>query len=103
MDFRGKMVGNGFPRVSRHGHRGSPVDNGQNGGKWWKMGCRGYLVGNGFPRVSRHSPTTHLPNRNHEYCILHTIAIIYITNQSIPTVFAILSSIVVKQDKSPFD
>ena len=25
---------NGFPRVSRHGHRGGPVDNGQNGRKW---------------------------------------------------------------------
>ena len=51
----------------------------------------------------RIKPINHLSNRNHEYCILHTIAIIHITNQSIPTVFAILSSIVVKQDKSPFD
>ena len=49
------MVENGLPRVSRHGHRGGPVDNGR---KWSKMGCRGYLVENGFPRVSRHSPTT---------------------------------------------
>ena len=52
------MAENGLPRVSRHGHRGGPVDNGQNGRKWQKMGCRGYLVGNGFSRVSRHSPTT---------------------------------------------
>ena len=52
------MVGNGFPRVSRHGHRGSQVGNGRKWQKWSKMGCRGYLVGNGFPRVSRHSPTT---------------------------------------------
>ena len=51
----------------------------------------------------RTKPINHLSNRNHEYCILHTIALIHITNQSIPTVFAILSSIVVKQDKSPFD
>ena len=51
----------------------------------------------------RIKPINHLSNRNHEYCIPHTIAIIYITNQTIPTVFAILSSIVVKQDKSPFD
>ena len=48
-------------------------------------------------------PINHLSNRNDEYCILHTIATIYFTNQTIPTVFAILSSIVVKQDKSPFD
>ena len=52
------MVGNGFPRVSRHGHRGSQVGNGRKWQKWQKMGCRGYLVGNGFPHVSRHSPTT---------------------------------------------
>ena len=26
-----KMAGNGFPRVSRHGHRGSPVGNAENG------------------------------------------------------------------------
>ena len=57
-----------------------------------------------FSRFMRHFPTTnHLSNRNHEYCILHTITLIYITNQSIPRVFAILSSIVVKQDKYPFD
>ena len=31
MDFRGKMAGNGFSRVLRHGSRGSPVDNGRNG------------------------------------------------------------------------
>ena len=58
IDFRGKMEENGFPRVSRRGHRGGPVDNGRKWQKWSKMGCRGYLVGNGFPRVSRHSPTT---------------------------------------------
>ena len=29
MDFRGYMVGNGFSRVFRRGHRGSPVDNGR--------------------------------------------------------------------------
>ena len=45
-----EMAGNGFPRVSRHGHRGDQAGNGR---KWSKMGCRGYLVGNGFPRVSR--------------------------------------------------
>ena len=28
-----KMARNGFPRVSRHGHRGGPVDNGKNGKK----------------------------------------------------------------------
>ena len=50
----------------------------------------------------RTKPINHLSNRNHEYCILLTIAIIYITNQTIPTLFAILSSIVVKQDKSQF-
>ena len=50
----------------------------------------------------RIKPINHLSNGNHEYCILHTITIIYIMNQSIPTIFAILSSIVVKQDKSPF-
>ena len=48
-----KMAGNGFPRVSRHGHRGDQEDNSRNGLKWWKMDFRGYLVGNGFPRVSR--------------------------------------------------
>ena len=48
------MAENGFPRVSRHGHRGSQEDHGRNGRKWQKKGCRGYLVGNGFPRVSRH-------------------------------------------------
>ena len=56
-----KMAGNGFPRVSRRGHRGSQEDHGQNdknSRKWWKIDFRGYLVGNGFPRVSRHSPTT---------------------------------------------
>ena len=41
MDFRGKMVGNGFPRVIRHGSRGSQAGNGR---KWSKM------VENGFPR-----------------------------------------------------
>ena len=34
IDFRGKMEENGFPRVSRRGHRGGPVDNGR---KWPKM------------------------------------------------------------------
>ena len=52
------MAGNGFPRVSRRGHRGDQEDHGQNGRKWQKMGCRGYLVGNGFWRFLRHSPTT---------------------------------------------
>ena len=51
----------------------------------------------------RIKPINHLSNRNNEYCILHAITTISITNQSIPTVFAILSSIVVKQDKSAFD
>ena len=41
---RGYLVGNGFPRVSRHGSRGGPEDHGQNGRKWLKM------VENGFPR-----------------------------------------------------
>ena len=50
----------------------------------------------------RIKPINHLSNRNNKYCILYTIAIIYFTNQTIPTVFAILSSIVAKQDKSPF-
>ena len=59
---RGYLVGNGFSRVSRRGHRGGPVDNGRKWQKWSKMGCRGYLVGNGFPRVSRHSPTTNRRN-----------------------------------------
>ena len=54
MGCRGYLVGNGFPRVSRRGHRGGPEDHGRNGRKWQKMGCRGYLVGNGFPRVLRH-------------------------------------------------
>ena len=49
-----KMAENGFPRVSRHGHRGDQAGNGR---KWSKNGRkkvhRGYLVGNGFPRVSR--------------------------------------------------
>ena len=60
-----KMVENGFPRVSRHGHQGGQAGNGrkwlkmaENGlprlFKWQKMGCRGYLVGNGFPRFLRH-------------------------------------------------
>ena len=58
MDFRGKMVGNGFPRVLRRGHLDGQVGNGR---KWQKMAengrkkvHRGYLVGNGFPRVLRH-------------------------------------------------
>ena len=33
-DFRGYMVGNGFPRVSRRGHRGDQAGNGR---KWSKM------------------------------------------------------------------
>ena len=41
------MAGNGFPRVSRHGHRGSQEDHGRNGRKWQKMGCRGKMVENG--------------------------------------------------------
>ena len=56
------MAGNGFPRVSRRGHRGSQEDHGR---KWQKMAengrkkvHRGYLVENGFSRVSGHSPTT---------------------------------------------
>ena len=61
------MAENGLPRVSRHGHRGGPVDNGQNGRKWQKMGCRGYLVENGFSRVSRHSPTTIVVGNWHSF------------------------------------
>ena len=55
------MAGNGFPRVSRRGYRGSQEDhgqNGKNGRKWLKMDFRGKMVGNGLPRVLRHSPTT---------------------------------------------
>ena len=37
MDFRGYLVGNGFPRVSRRGHRGDQEDNDKNGRKWSKM------------------------------------------------------------------
>ena len=44
----------------------------------------------------------HLSNKKYEYCVLLTIELLNITNQTIPTVFTILSSIVVKQDKSPF-
>ena len=40
MDFRGKMVGNGFPRVVRHGSRGDQVGNGR---KWQKMVENGLL------------------------------------------------------------
>ena len=40
----------------------------------------------------------HLSNRNDGFCILHTTAILSITNQAIPTVFTIVSSIVAKQD-----
>ena len=64
------MAENGFPRVIRHGHRGSQAGNGR---KWPKMAENGgkkvhrdYLVGNGFPRVIRHSPTTRVySNRLH--------------------------------------
>ena len=58
MGCRGYLVGNGFPRFLRRGHRGGQEDHGRNGRKWQKKGCRGYLVGNGFPRFLRHSPTT---------------------------------------------
>ena len=34
IDFRGYLVGNGFPRVSRRGHRGDQEDNDKNGRKW---------------------------------------------------------------------
>ena len=34
MDFRGKMVENGFPRILRRGHRGDQEDNDKNGRKW---------------------------------------------------------------------
>ena len=58
MDFRGKMAGNGFPRVSRRGHRGGQAGNGRNGRKWQKMDFRGKMAGNGFSRFLRQSPTT---------------------------------------------
>ena len=58
MGCRGYLVGNGFPRVSSHGHLDDQAGNGQNGRKWSKKVHRGYLVGNGFPRVLRHFPTT---------------------------------------------
>ena len=45
MDFRGKMAGNGFSRVLRHGSRGNQEGNGrkwqkmvENGGKWISAG-----------------------------------------------------------------
>ena len=38
MGCRGYLVGNGFPRVSRHGSRGGQVDNGR---KWLKMAENG--------------------------------------------------------------
>ena len=41
MGCRGYLVGNGFPRVSRHGSRGGPEDHGQNGRKWLKMAENG--------------------------------------------------------------
>ena len=67
---RGYLVGNGFSRVSRHGHRGDQVGNGRkwqkNGRKWSKIDFRGYLVGNGFPRVLRHSPTTLITKQKEE-------------------------------------
>ena len=57
MGCRGYLVGNGFSRVSRRGHRGSRAGNGRKwqkmAEKWQKMGCRGYLVGNGFSRFLR--------------------------------------------------
>ena len=34
---RDYLVGNGFPRVSRRGHRGRKRRSGKNGGKWQKM------------------------------------------------------------------
>ena len=34
---RGYLVGNGFPRVFRRGHRGDQEDNGKNGKKRSKM------------------------------------------------------------------
>ena len=51
--FAKKMAGNRFPRVSRHGHRGSQVGNGRKWQEMAKKDFRGYMVGNGFPRVSR--------------------------------------------------
>ena len=45
MGCRGYLVGNGFPRILRHGHRGSQEDHGRNGRKWSKM------AENGFPRL----------------------------------------------------
>ena len=74
IDFHGYLVGNGFPRIIRRGHRGDQEDNDKNGRKWQKMAgngrkwqkidFRGYLVGNGFPRVLRHSPTTIMRSNN---------------------------------------
>ena len=37
MGCRGYLVGNGFSRVSRRGHRGDQEDHGKNGRKWQKM------------------------------------------------------------------
>ena len=44
-----KMAGNGFPRISRHGHRGRKRRSGRQQQK---------MAENGIPRVSRQSPTT---------------------------------------------
>lgn len=52
--------------------------------------------------VSLKNNTIHdLSNRNDEYCILLTITIFSITNETIPTWFTIQSSIVANQDKMP--
>ena len=59
-DFRGYLVGNGFPRVSRRGHRGGPEDHGQNGRKWPKMVENGRkwqkMAGNGRKWQKKSSP-----------------------------------------------
>ena len=79
-----KMVENGFPRVSRHGHQGGQAGNGR---KWLKMAenggkkvHRGYLVGNGFSRVSRHSPTTFNLHVYQTHCFLVTLSSFHESN-----------------------
>ena len=71
IDFRGYLVGNGFPRIIRRGHRGDQEDEmAENGRKWQEMGCRGKMTENGFPRIIRHSPTTSVGLLFH-MCLFH--------------------------------
>ena len=51
-----EMAGNGFPRVSRRGHRGSQEDHGRNLPK---------MVENGFPRLFGRKWTSRVSRRGH--------------------------------------